>query len=703
MSSTRTKERLKGSTKDYFSSETVMGSLRSIGSIRHKFTRSLIFSLGALALIVVIGAMVRSLPIRWGFYLTEFDPYWQYHQTQYIVDHGYLAWFSWHDNTVWFPWGRSVAQSSYPGIPFSAAALYTFLNVLGLNLTVFDVCVIWPVLMGVLTIILVYFLGKDIGGKEVGLFSALFIALSASHISRTSLGFFDDETVGVFTLVLVALLFLRSLDSRRTLKGTILYAIATGLSLGYLQATWGASIYVVSLIALFAGVLIVFRKYSRRLLVSYSVTMSIAFLIAIQVPRIGVGFLTQLPTLSAIGMTLLLCMMEFTRNIQNSNMRIASFGVFFIALGSTYLLLEYFGLVSPLVAKFISVLNPFERVTQPLIESVAEHRPATWASFFYEMGSILFIAPLGFYFLLRRSNVRDLFVVLLGITALYFAASMVRLTLILAPALAILASVAVVELVKPFINIARETVIFSKKRRFVPKVGREFGAIFVIILLLLVFPPLSRAVDSSYTPTTLASSSLPVRPTDTNSFDDWIQALSWMKDNLPRESVVAAWWDYGYWITVIGNHTTLADNGTINSTQIAQIGQMFLSNETQAIKILKDHDVTHVVVFVTWSSYTSSTTSETDVKFYGFGEDGKWRWMARIAGLNETEFEETTKDSDGNSYGIPNANTVLGKMIWNGIGGSPVSSYSAPEHFNLVFASTSRWVLVYQVNYTGVS
>jgi len=349
------------------------------------------------------------------------------------------------------------------------------------------------------------------------------------------------------------------------------------------------------------------------------------------------------------------------------------------------------------------VLNPFARVTQPIIESVAEHRPATWASFFYEMGSILFIAPLGFYFLLRRSNVRDLFVVILGITALYFAASMVRLTLILAPALAILASVAVVELVKPFINIARETVIFSKKRRYVPKVSREFGAIFVILLFLLVFPPLSRAIDSAYTPTTLASSSLPVRPTDESSFDDWIQALSWMKDNLPGDSVVAAWWDYGYWITIIGNHTTLADNGTINSTQIAQIGQMFLSNETQAIKILKDHDVTHVVVFVTWSSYTSSTTSQTDVKFYGFGEDGKWRWMARIAGLNETQLEETTKDSDGNSYGIPNANTVLGKMIWNGIGGSPVSSYSKPEHFNLVFASTSRWVLVYQVNYTSGS
>jgi hypothetical protein len=43
-----------------------------------------------------------------------------------------------------------------------------------------------------------YFLGKDFGGKEIGLFSALFLALNASHIGCASWRLFDDEAVGIF-------------------------------------------------------------------------------------------------------------------------------------------------------------------------------------------------------------------------------------------------------------------------------------------------------------------------------------------------------------------------------------------------------------------------------------------------------------------------------------------------------------------------
>lgn len=29
---------------------------------------------------------------------------------------------------------------------------------------------------------------------------------------------------------------------------------------------------------------------------------------------------------------------------------------------------------------------------------------------------------------------------------------------------------------------------------------------------------------------------------------EWNQALVWIKDNTPAESLIIAWWDYGYWI-----------------------------------------------------------------------------------------------------------------------------------------------------------
>ncbi len=108
-----------------------------------------------------------------------------------------------------------------------------------------------------------------------------------------------------------------------------------------------------------------------------------------------------------------------------------------------------------------------------------------------------------------------------------------------------------------------------------------------------------------------------------------------MRVNLKSTDVVASWWDYGYWITIIANKTTLADNGTINVTQIARIGQMFLSNETEAIKILSEYDATYVVVFTTFDQ------NGNDV---GWADEGKWRWMARIGGLNESEYGNFTEN-----------------------------------------------------------
>jgi len=105
-----------------------------------------------------------------------------------------------------------------------------------------------------------------------------------------------------------------------------------------------------------------------------------------------------------------------------------------------------------------------------------------------------------------------------------------------------------------------------------------------------------------------------------------------MRVNLNSTDVVASWWDYGYWITIIANKTTLADNGTANTTQIATIGQMFLSNETEAIKILSGYDSTYVVVF---------TTFDTNGNDVGWADEGKWAWMARIGGLDETEYGDT--------------------------------------------------------------
>jgi len=53
-------------------------------------------------------------------------------------------------------------------------------------------------------------------------------------------------------------------------------------------------------------------------------------------------------------------------------------------------------------------------------------------------------------------------------------------------------------------------------------------------------------------------------------YPDWLQALSWISQNTPANAKIISWWDYGYWISVMGNRTTFIDNGTLNSTRMAE-------------------------------------------------------------------------------------------------------------------------------------
>ena len=636
--------------------DKAVNTLTSIGALRLRISHSSLIHISLLALILVIAATVRLLPLRWGFDLSEFDPHMHYRLTSYIVDNGFFAWRSWTDTMSWYPYGLDVSSAILPGLATTAAVFYQIANALNLApgpilssevynpLTadpVFNFVVIFPVIMATITVLVAYFVGRDIGGKEVGLFSAFFLALSSPYISRTSLGFFDDETVGILGILLFMFFFLRSIDPEKSNRNSFIYSIAGGLSLGYLFSCWGAARYPLGITLVFVLVMLILKRYSTRLFMSYTTTFVVSLLIAITVPKLGVNFLTEPTVLAVLAMFLILCIFEFSSRIKNSKNKMLFVFGFLALIVIFFVVLSSLGLIGSLADKFIAVINPGARVgetsIQQLVQSVQEHRPATWGSFYYDLGIGVLFIPVGLYFALQNPTNRNIFLAIFGITAIYFAGSVVRLTLLMAPVVSILWALALVQVVKPFATILREgPIIHRRKMRFRPHVGKEFSAAFIILMFLLLtitfvlpsagssFP---RVIDRAYSPTTIAASSLPLKPGEPVS--DWLDALNWMRVNMETDDVVAAWWDYGYWITAIANKTTLADNGTGNTTQIALIGKMFMSNETEAIEFLKEYNVDYVVVFQTFRDDGSDAV---------YGDEGKWRWMARIPGLNDTQY-----------------------------------------------------------------
>nr|MDO8135846.1 STT3 domain-containing protein [Candidatus Njordarchaeum guaymaensis] len=688
---------------------------RSIRYLSRKISRGDIVWFLCVSSSVALSVLIRLLPLNWGFSLSEFDPYFHYDVTRFVAEKGFSAFYTtppsdW--TRYWYPYGRNVPRSSFLGLPFAGAASYFFVSALGISVSVLDVCILFPVVMAAATCIVAYFLGKDIGGKAVGLFFSLLLAVNPAYIGRTALGFYDDETVGILAMLLTSLFFLRSLEPKKSTRTSIGYAVVAGLSLGYLCLSWGASLYILGLLPLFTFALIILRKASRRLIVSYSTVFLVwGVLIWAFATKSGYtinSFLTSFEFLAAMGVLLLLIMFEAAKSVKTNRARIALVIGSFIAIGLAGYLLWQYNYISLPAARFISVLNPFERFNQPIIESVSEHRPGTWSAIYYEFGVLVFLALLGLYFAARNLTNQNVFLIVYTLTSLYFAGSMIRLAVVLAPALCALGSLAIVEALKPFVDIAMERPFTRRRVRFAPvrPVGKGFSLSFVIVLFLLLSLTLVKGVEAGYMPTTIASSSMPVRA----NIDDWQEALGWMRESLPSDAVVVSWWDYGYWISVGANKSTLADNGTLNTTQIAQIGRMFMSNETQALTILKNFKATHVVVF------TTIGLSLLAGQIILYGDEVKWTWMAEIAGLNTAELSDKsiTEQLGFSGFYIPKVDTVLTKlMVYGALLDTTIQStlYNAgvpiydilsqvePAYFKPVFISSNRIVFVYEVIY----
>ena len=631
-----------------------------------------------LILILFIAFTVRILPLKWGAYLNEFDPFWHWYVAKHIVENG-VDWIfknSWVDLRTWFPYGRHVASTTPMGLPLTAAVFYLTLKSLGLNVSLLNVAIYLPPFMAAVTCLTLYFWGRDVGGRETGILAGLFLALNTAYIGRTTLGFFKHESVGIFAIVLFSLLFFKALNPEKPLKTTILYSVFAGLTLAYLNISWGAFYYMLGLIPLFVFLLLLTQKYTEKLFITYTIVMVLSTILTIPFPRPGYRLLTSMGFLPVVGGFLLLGVYEGL--IKRFRFRFLFLPITITIIVVALLGLYFAGIVSPLATKILTAMNPILRRTSPLapvVESVAEHKMSTWATFYRGFGVLPFFMVLGMYFAFKRRRPVDIYLIVFGLTSVYAAASFIRLNLILAPVACLLAAYGITEMVKPLTAAIKNSLASSKeKRKTVPLINPIIGLVFIVILVLSIVPSFMEAVDSAYMPVTIASASVPIREYRA----DWFDALKWISKNVPVGTPVVCWWDYGYWVAIGGNSTTVADNATINTTQIANVGQVLLSNETTALKLSRKYFRSdYILVFIT--TFPVGGRHQP----WGYGDEGKWIWMYRIAHLYHPNLKLENIDKDRNR--LPDKNTLLGKLIYWACG-IPVKF----EKFKVVYASPSH-------------
>ena len=657
------------------------------GSVEFQTRHLLVIAVLALAFSSAL--IMRFYPSKYGYYLNEFDPYFDYRATKFIVDNGLDAYWQWHDTMSWYPEGRDVPGTSQAVLHITAAYLY---QAFGRGMSLIDFTIAFPAIMGALTVIAVFALVRVLGGTSAGMFSALMMAFSPAIIQRGNLGWFKSEPLGLFFGILAMYLFISAIKHKE-IKYAIAKAIAGGLILGLANGSWGGIQYFSIPISLFFIALPFFRRdltipmYVAIAFTAFTLITAAAF------PRPGVSFVLGLPGLAMMAGTAFLVIAFFVKKISRPMVQtrnVAFVLIAFVAIGMAFIVAGPY--VSPSF-RYLNAINPFIGSIDPLVESVAEHFTPTVADYFVDFSVLLMFAGLGGWLAFRRRNDTAIFALLIGITGVYVSATFARLLVFASVGIIVLAGLGLYEVTRSIMAYrvatatpaatgpTRLTAATREERRRMEFASRghstsgqvvKISYVIVMIMMLSIpmfYPSNSNWVSSADVPTAIANGGTGFRVQS----DDWINAMDWLSKNTEPNAVVASWWDYGYWITTLGNKPTLADNATLNHTRIQSIAKMFVSDEESGMKIAQDLKADYILVYVVGQVrfYGQLNATGTDaaagddqrIGIYTLGQGGdesKKQWFMRIGGFDEANYIEedgfTPKPQFWN-------NTLIGKLF----------------------------------------
>jgi len=624
--------------------------------------------IGILILSFSISFLIRSQSLHYGFELNEFDPFFNFRATQFIVEHGLAEYFAWHDDMSWYPNGRNISATSQVMLHITAAATY---QIFGGNSSLYDFTIMFPVIFGSLTVVIIFALVRVIGGTTAGLFAALFYSVSIPIILRGTIGWFKSEPLGLFYGLLGLYFFLSGIKSENK-KVALSKLIGGGIMLGFGLASWGGIQYFIIPIGIFILVLPFIRKDHEFLIWGVPVFVTSLLLTTMMFERPGIGFVLGLGGLSIIVPTGFLVGCIFIQKLSKKNQTRNGliFLFFIIIVGSLLIVINEGSNFLPMPSfRYLNAINPFLTTTNPLVDSVSEHATTTISQSFFFHSILMIFAGLGIWLILGKKSTQTIsiikndmvvFSLIIGLTGIYVSSAFVRLDLFASISLIILASIGLSILIREIFSgksIVNKINSTGNKINISGNLLRVFCFVGIGVLLLvpLIYPVNGNWINIIDSPPTILNggTSFPIVT------DDWKESLEWIKANTTKDSVVAAWWDYGYWITTLSERTTLADNATIDSIRIENIAKTFLSSPDEGWKMLQGMDADYVVIFVSGEKLEAGN-KESLYMLGGGGDESKKQWFMRIAGIDTSKYLYSDGISGNDHFWN---DTLLGKMI----------------------------------------
>ena len=515
--------------------------------------------------------------------------------------------------------------------------------------------VYFPAVLGALTVIPLYFIGKELMNRWGGIIAAGLIAvLPGEFIGRSILGFTDHHIAETLFTALAMLFLVLAIKTARqreltynhlkrqhwaTIRKPIIYSLIAGIFLGIYLLTWTGAllfVFIISVYTIIQSIIDHIRHQSTDYLCI--VTFMVTFISLIV-------FVPTLPSklhLAALIIAVLipLALGGFSWLLNARNIRpayyplalvvsgLAAIGIFYLVNPS--LISSIFGTMGSLFPRGAS-LTTIEM--QPLLFPNNQFTlTLAWGNFttgFYI--SIICIGVLIYEVVKHNDAGKNLLLVwslvILTITlflqrrfAYYFAVNVALLTGYLT--WWVLSKTFFKEpMVKPRQRPVRRSQQKTGllKNGFPVKVNHVITGIVLVIVFVIVFlwniqPAIDTASAAQFAPS-----------------DAWVSSLSWLRENTPDpmgnpdayygrqeltpgenyeypESVygVLAWWDYGYWITRIGHRIPNA-NPSQNVQANTNVANFFTSqDEISASEIADELGSSYII-----ADYETATS-----KFY---------------------------------------------------------------------------------------
>jgi len=600
--------------------------LFSVGNFDFRLQHLLV--IGVLALTVSIGMLIRSGPTAYGFELFEFDPFFNYRATEYILENGTDAYFNWIDEKSWHPFGRNVSETSQVTLHLTAASLYTIFN---FGSSLYDFTILFPMVVGSLTAIAVFAFVRVLGGTTAGLFAALIFSISLPIFTRGLIGWFKSEPLGLFFAFIAMYLFVSGLKFNKG-KISLIKLVTAGFFLSLGLSAWGGILFFVMPIVLFYFSLPFIKNKDNFIIWAapvFSISVILFSLLFERTSTFIIGYAGLAILLPTVFIILSVIVMKFSNErtkIRNCIILLISF----IASGVGIFNSGMIGLPS---FRYLNAVNPFLTDQDSLTDSVAEHTTTSLSLSFTFLSVLIIFAVIGIWFLFSRKTINlktdmRIFAIFTSILAIYVSSAFVRLELFASVGIIILGSIGLAILSQK---------IFEQNKQNLTKI--IFPAVIIILFIIPVTMPENNSWLSwaDFPPSILNGGSSFTQFTS----DDWKDAMLWIKENTPEDAIVASWWDYGYWITTLSERTTLADNATLNDWQIKKIAYALITNPENSWHILS-------------SDYTE------DVSEY-FGDENVIAWGGNSYSnwLSENEMRKDCKSvsaTDAKSLGIEQTN-----------------------------------------------